>query len=414
MNIFSRITNWLGGNANTQREGSQQTVPSISAHEDAPVIGVDSALQVSTAWACVTLWVDIISSLPLKVYSSDANGNKTEERNTRLYQILHDRPNRRQVAMQFWAQMILNYILRGNAYARVIRDGHGEVVSLWPLSADQVEVIAADDGGLLYVYTFNSQQYIYHENDILHIYGMGNGTVGLSPLDYMRSSVNLAISAQNHTSKTFRKNARRPGVLMSDTVLTDDQRKAVKTNFGDIVTGTEKELYVLEAQFKFDPLGMSPADIQLLETRQHSVEDLARWFGVPSSLINNSLGDTSLGSSTREIIEAFYKTRLRPKLELFEQCIHEFVLTPKQRAQGISVEFTVDAFLRMNALDRAEVDAKEVQNGLATRNEKRAKSNREPKPGGDMLTAQSNLMPLEMLGQQTNQGGSVPPETVEQ
>jgi len=33
--------------------------------------------------------------------------------------------------------------------------------------------------------------------------------------------------------------------------------------------------------------------------------------------------------------------------------------------------------------------------------------------GGDMLTAQSNLMPLDKLGQQQSMG-SVPPEPVEQ
>lgn len=413
MTIFARFFRWLGGNANTQSKGSQQIQPGTSAHDDTPSIGVDGALQVSTVWACVTLLVDIISTLPLMVYETDGEGNRESAKGTILYRILHDRPNRIQTSIQFWAQMILNLVLRGNAYARIIRNNRGELVSLYPLSADQVETIVADDGSKMHAYYYDNATLIYEDRDILHIYGMGNGMVGLSALDYMRSSVGLAINAQNHTNKTYKKNARRPGILMSDNVLTKEQRDALKKNFGDIVSGTDKELYILEAQFKFDPLGMSPADIQLLETRQFAVQDLARWFGVPSVLINDNAETTSLGSSVYEIIQAFYKLRLRPKLELIEQCLQEKVLTPQQRSKGFVIEFNLDAFLRASASDRMEINAKAVQNGLRTRNECRAKDNLAPLEGGDILTAQSNLMPLDKLGTQINTG-SVPADPIQQ
>ena len=415
MSIFSRAWGWFGGgNANTQRKGSQITQPSVSAHEDSPYVGVDGALQVSTVWACVTLIVETISTLPLNVYKSDQNGNKElVDKTSRLYQVLHNRPNKRQVAIVFWSQMMLNRVLRGNSYARIIRDRNKEVVALWPLSADQMEVIITDSGSMIYAYTIDNETLIYTDKDILHIPGMGNGIVGMAPLDYMRSSVSLAISAQNHTTKTYRKNARRPGVLMSDQVLTPEQRVKIKENFGDIVSGKDKELYLLEAQFKFDPLGMSPADIQLLESRQFSVQDLARWFGVPSVLINDTSETTTLGSSAYEIIQAWYRLKVRPQLELIEQSIQENVLTPKQRSQGIEVEFDLDALRRASPKDRSEVNAKNVQNGLRTRNEARATDNLKPLPGGDVLTAQVNLAPLDMLGK-LKSTGSVPPETVEQ
>ncbi len=413
MNIFSRVYSWLGGNATTQKAGTQTGVPSSSAHDDTPVIGVDAALQVSTVWACVTLLVETVASLPMMVYRLGKDGTRNNETG-RIYTILHDSPNKRQTAQEFWEQMMLNFVLRGNAYARVVRDKKGEAVSLWPLAADQVEVIVADDGSLVYVYSYEQTAIAYAESDILHIRGMGNGVIGLSPLDHMRSSVGLAINAQNHTAKTFKKGARRPGVLMSDSILTADQRKAVKTNFGDIASGDANELYVLEAQFKFEPLGMSPADIQLLESRQFAVQDLARWFGVPSVLINDTGETTSLGSSVQQIVDGFHKLKLRPQLERIEQAIHRRVLTPSQRARGVVVEFNLDALLRASLKDRMEIYAKAVQNGIKTRNECRKRENDQPIDGGDTLTAQVNLMPVHLLGQQINQGGSVPPETVEQ
>ncbi len=415
MNAFTSFWSWATGNANAQQKGSQQTQPSSSAHEDAPNVGVDGALQVSTVWACVTLLVETISSLPLMVYETDNEGNRTPMRGERLFTVLHDSPNRRQTSQEFWEQMLLNFFLRGNAYARIMRDANGEVFALWPLSADQIEVVKADDGSIFYRYYINNETLIFLEGDILHIRGMGNGIVGMSRLDYMRSSVGLAISAQNHTTKTFRKNARRPGILMSNDVLTDPQRIALKKNFGDISSGTEKELYVLEAQFKFDPLGMSPADIQLLGTRQFAVQDLARWFGVPSVLINDTGETTALGSSVAQIIDGFHRLTLRPQLERIEQALSKRVLSARQRSMRVVIEFNLDALLRASLMDRMEIYAKGVQNGIYCRNEPRRRENLIPFEGGDIFTAQTNLTPVDQLGtQNTTERRAVPPKPIEQ
>lgn len=415
MSVYRKLYNWFGGNANTQAKGSQLTSPESSAHDDNPNVGVDGALQVSTVWACVTLLVENIASLPIFVYSTDGTGGREMLRESRTFSIFHRSPNARQTSQEFWEQMLLNYFLRGNAYARIRRDSiSGEVLSMHPLSADQIDVILADDGSLIYEYYREQGPFIYLESDILHIRGMGNGLVGLSPLDYMRSSVGLAIKAQNHTNKTFRKNARRPGILMSDNVLTKEQREALKKNFGDISTGGEKELYVLEANFKFDPLGMSPADIQLLESRQFAVQDLARWFGVPSVLINDTGETTSLGSSVKEIIDGFHKLKLRPIVGKIEKTIEKQVLTPKQRSQGLSIEFNLDALLRASLSERMELYSKGVQNGLKTRNECRKKENDPPLEGGDILTVQSNLLPIDKLGTVSPNNSSVPEDPIKQ
>ncbi len=414
MNYFKAAFNYLFGNAITQKVGRQDRTPSDSAYDENINISVDSSLQISTVWACVTLLVETISSLPLDVYLNNVKGSREKAYGTLPYALFHDSPNKRQTTLEFWEHMLLNFFLRGNCYAIIKRNARGEAVSLWPISSDQVDVFSLDDGTLIYVYTVNKKEVIYLERDILHIKGMGNGTVGMSPLDYMKSSLGLAISAQNHTVKTLKKDARRPGILMSDTVLTKDQRVSLKKRFNDIVTGGGQELYILEAALKFQPLGMSPSDIQLLETRKFAVQDLARWFGVPSVLINDTGETTSLGSSVQMIVDGFYKLKLRPQLSRIEKAINKRVFTPAQRAKGFIVEFNFDALLRASLIDRMEIGSKGVQNGLITRNEWRKKENKEEIEGGDILTAQSNLMPLDQLGQQVNSGGSVPVDTVRQ
>nr|MCU0966775.1 hypothetical protein [Burkholderiaceae bacterium] len=60
--------------------------------------------------------------------------------------------------------------------------------------------------------------------------------------------------------------------------------------------------------------------------------------------------------------------------------------------------------------------AKNVQNGLMTRNEVRQLENLQPDPSpmADALTVQSNLVPIDMLGEVAEETGSVPEEPVMQ
>jgi len=90
------------------------------------------------------------------------------------------------------------------------------------------------------------------------------------------------------------------------------------------------------------------------------------------------------------------------------------VLSPRERSL-YTVEFALEALLRASVEKRFEVYAKAVQNGLKTRNEIRQFENDPPLPGGDVLTAQLNLVPLEMLGKVNVKGlEDVPKEPVAQ
>jgi HK97 family phage portal protein len=304
--------------------------------------------------------------------------------------------------MEFWQFMTMNFILRGNAYARVVRNAAGEAIELLPLSSDQVEVEVDSTGKVIYKYSFEGKIIVYDERSILHWKDKGNGIYGMSRLDYMRSSVGVAISSQNHTEQGYRKSGRRPGVFMIDKLLTQEQREKIRKNYSGLVEGSDDDLLVLEAGAKFEPLSLSPADLQLLDTRKFAVEDIARWFGVSSVMINDTAKTTTWGTGITELIEGFYKFRLRPMLEGLEQAIERRVLTPGQR-EKYTVEFSLDAILRGSFRDRLEAASTAVNNGLMTRNEYRQLENLPPKDGGDILTVQLALTNLENLSANPNQ-----------
>lgn len=402
--LFQSLRRWFGNVGSTgQQEGIQYGEPFTKVYDINKDYGIDGALQVSAVWACVELLSDNIASLPLFVYEREpgADGHKNLARGTDLWKLLHDNPNRRNTPMEFWQFMTLNFILRGNAYARVVRNAAGEAIELLPLSSDQVEVEVDTTGKVVYKYSFEGKIIVYDERSILHWKDKGNGIYGMSRLDYMRSSVGVAISSQNHTEQGYRKSGRRPGVFMIDKLLTQEQREKIRKNYSGLVEGSDDDLLVLEAGAKFEPLSLSPADLQLLDTRKFAVEDIARWFGVSSVMINDTAKTTTWGTGITELIEGFYKFRLRPMLEGLEQAIERRVLTPGQR-EKYAVEFSLDAILRGSFRDRLEAASTAVNNGLMTRNEYRQLENLPPKDGGDILTVQLALTNLENLSANPN------------
>lgn len=398
--IVNTFFGWAGRALGLAR-GKQYAGPGQALVADGVKLSVDGALQLAAVWACVDRRAKVVASLPFFVYEG-TGGTRALARTSRLYQLLRDSPNSRMTPYEFWVAMMMNHDLRGNAYARVDRDTAGEALALWPMPADQVQPIVLDEGSLVYEYRLDGNIIILASENVLHLKDLGNGTTGLPRLDYMSATTTEAARAQAHATKTFANGGKPTGVLMTDSVLKPEQRERVRERFAEMAEGPMARLFVLEAQFKYQALTLSPEDIQLLETRKFSIEEICRWFDVPPVLVHHA-NVTTWGSGVEQIVDGWHKLSIMPLLVSIEQATRKRVLTAAQRSR-YTAEFSYDALLRASLKDRAAIYATQVQNGLKTRNECRQLENDTPLPGGDALTVQSNLLPIGMLGR--NLGGS--------
>lgn len=412
--FFVTIARWFGlGGALSNRIGQQNTGPSGAVVDDQLRGGSELALQISTVWRCVELMSKVISTLPLFTYVRLPNGQRDLDRGSPLYLLFHDSPNERMTASEFWAAMVINWLMRGNAYARLDRNDDGVVIGMWPMPADQVMPHVMDTGELVYLYQVGGEQFVFFERDVLHIKDPGNGLVGLSRVDFMGASLTEAVRAQAQATRTFKNGDKPAGLLFVDRVLSDEQRKTIRKNFKEISEGEQSRLFILEANMKYEAVSLTPNDVQLLSTRQFGVEELCRWFGVPPVLVGHS-NVTAWGTGIEQIIDGFYKLTVRPALVQIEQAIMKRVLTSVQRSK-YTIEFSLDALLRSSSKDRFALYAQGAQNGIVTRNECRQLENLPPMPGGDVLTAQVNLVPIQMLGRMPKPGvQDVPQDPVAQ
>lgn len=358
-------------------------------------VAPDNSLQVSTVWACADLISKTLSSMPMMVYES-INGVRTVSRHSALWYLFHEQPNALMSPYEFWRALLLDLVLHGNAYAIIDRNSSGEPVSLFPVSSEQTQVYMERENSEIvnvrYIYSFDGKEYLFSPERIWHLKGMGRGITGLASLYFMGATINEAIAMQENASNLYGNGSSAKGVLMVDRQLDASQRKKIAKKYANLQLYNESGLFILGADMKYQQVSMSPADSKLLESRAFNTQELCRWFGVPQVLIDGS------SDKVEEAMDLFYKTTIRPLAVNLEQGLRRQVLSRTQREKFIC-EFNLDAMLRASIDKRAEVYAKWVQNGLKTRNECRQLENDPPLEGGDGLTVQNNLVPIDRLGE---------------
>ncbi|WP_300875262.1 phage portal protein [uncultured Parasutterella sp.] len=391
--MFS-FTRWFTGGLLGDKRGIQSPYPMGATVPNLKNVGPNEALQISTVWACVDLITKTLASMPMQIF--ELKKNKREiSRDSNLWTLLHDSPNALMTPFEFYRALLLDLILRGNGYAVVDRNSSGEVVAMFPISADQVTVQTVEKSEnqieIVYQYELNGVPYRFAPERILHLKGMGKGLIGLSNLEFMRPNLDESIKMQENSALLFGNGSSAKGILTVDHNLDDTARKKLAKKYSGIQLYNESGLWILPADMRYQQVSLSPADTELLESRRFSVEEICRWFGVPEVLINGS------SDKVEEAMDLFYKTTIRPLAINIEQAVRKSIFTSAQR-EKYTCEFNLDAMLRASLSNRAEVYAKMVQNGLKTRNECRELENDAPLDGGDGLTVQNNLVPINQLG----------------
>lgn len=387
---------WFSGwfSASGDHAGWQDNFPQMPAIENAKNYPPDSALQLPVIWACVDLLARTMASLPLDVYIEDRFGTRERDDKCNLAYILQQSPNYGMTPYEFIHTMTMHWALRGNAYALIVRKTDKTVKALYPLNPDQMRVYLDDDGSLIYHYYNKKNEYVdYKPEQILHWKSMGNGVIGLAKLDFMKASVTESALAQTTAVDIFGKKGRLDGILTSESKLDNTQKIEIAKQFQRMRAG--EGIPVLPASMQFIQLNQTAAEAQLLETRKFSVEEICRWFGVPSALVNSDGG--APGSNLEQVTANFYKQTILPMCTSLEQAIMKRLPCPDERVNH-QVRFRLTFLNRASDQVRSQINAQAVQNGWKTRNEVRIEEGMAPLPDGDALTAQSNLQPLDMLG----------------
>ena len=370
-----------------------------------------SAMQMTAVYSCVRILAEAVAGLPLHFYRYKEDGSKEKATDHTLYKLLHDEPNPEMSSFVFRETLMTHLLLWGNAYAQIIRNGKGEIIALYPLMPNKMQVDRDDNGEIYYIYQRSTEEAktmeggtVYlKKTDVLHIPGLGfDGLVGYSPIAMAKNAIGLAIATEEYGAKFFANGAAPSGVLEHPGTIKDPSRvrEAWQSQFGG--SGNSGKVAVLEEGMKYTPISISPEQAQFLETRKFQINEIARIFRVPPHMVGD-LEKSSFSNIEQQSLE-FVKYTLDPWVIRWEQSLFRSLLS-KDEKDKYFFKFNVEGLLRGDYQSRMNGYAIARQNGWMSANDIRELENLDkipPEEGGDAYLINGNMLPLKDAGAYAN------------
>lgn len=352
----------------------------------------DYAMKLSAVYRAVNCISDSVAQLPLEIFRVDSNGYKMKDRKNNAFNVLNQKPNKRMTRYTFISLIIQSMLLKGNGYALIKRDASGEPVELIFLPYSYVSIIPPTNIFDPVKYQVLGVKGYVEPKDMLHFINYTNdGVIGISTLEHARNSLGLYHDNEKFAANFYAGGCALGGFIKSTTSLTPKQKQEIKEGFSNAFgrSGVSNGLAVLEGNLDYESITVNPADSQMLQTREFSIIDVARWFGVsPIKLMDLSKSSYSTVEATQL---AFLTDTIAPLLEKIE-LEFETKLFP---GGDIDVRFDVAQLLRADRQSLANYYSTMVQCGVMQINEVRRELDLPSVENGDTNFVPVNLQTIE-------------------
>ena len=380
-------------------------------------VGPDTAMRLSTVYACIKVLSETVSTLPCHLFKlSDDRATKSHAWGDALHSLVNRSPNDWQTSQEFWQQQMVNLCLRGNSYNYIVRAGSsGRVVAIHPLPVDAVSVNVYAQNRIEYSVTVGEKgeqrSEVFQPDEILHFKTMSmDGIRGVSPISYQGHLLGGSIEARNHANNVFANGSTPRGVLMVDGTLSDEAYANLKESWSSSHAGTQNanKVALLEAGVKFEPISMSPGDVQLIETRKMSREEICGMFRVPPHMVAD-LSRATFSNITEQSMD-FYRSAISPYLKTFESRMNFSFLGDSTR----EFKFDVSELIRGDFSGEVDAYKKLLEIGVMSPNEVRGRLDMNPRDGGDDFVSDSNTLTFGDEAEGTPDEPEQPEQTTEE
>lgn len=361
--------------------------------------------QNAIVYRCVNEIANGAAAIPFKVYQGDV-----ELEQHPLISLLQ-RPNPTQAGVEYFQALYSFMLLSGNSYA-LASAVNMVPTELYLLRPDRVEIEPSDTAvPKSYKYKLNNQVVAQYDADPLtgqsevkhfKFWNPLDDYLGLSPLMAAAVDLDQHNLIAKHNIGLLVNGARPSGAIVfkpkddmgNMTMLTDSQRQQVASDLESRFTGQKNagRPMLLEGDFDWKEMGMSPRDMDFLQNKHMAAKDIALCFGVPSQLIG--IPDSQTYANVQEARLALYEETIIPLAKRVESDLNEW-LAPSF-GDEINLRYDVDSIPAMTERRRRVYEnvVAAVREGIISRNEARERLGLEPISGGDEVFIAANLFPL--------------------
>src|SRR3990172_3775187 len=285
------------------------------------VVNPDTAMRISTVFACVRGISETLAHLPLKIFERLSDDTSREAKEHRWYRPLHAQPNGWQSSMEYREMGTAAMCLQGVHYARIVSRGDG-VPQLLPLTPGRVQVDQRKDLSLVYkYYDPNGQSVVLLQEEVLRVpFMVLDGIVPLSPIAAQREMLGGALAAMDYANRFYQND-------LTSSFSGEFQRSPV----------------ILEDGLKIHPLAMNHEDAQWIESRKFSREEILAIYRYPPHMAQNL--DRATNNNIEHQSLEFVIYTMGPWIVRWEQAMRRDLLREDEQDRFF-FEFNVMGLLR--------------------------------------------------------------------
>jgi HK97 family phage portal protein len=358
MSIFSIFSglfqNTIVGETNTE---IQRTVDYLNF----PNINFNLALgeTISSVYTSCKILSDDVGSFPLNLYQNDDDGSKEILKDDYRYSLLHFNPNNFTTSHTFFSALEYIRNVRGNAFARIVRNPDATVKSLeivaphkivnYKLVGDQLYYLFKEDD--------NAPEQWINASEFLHFRTLSiDGIWGVNPIEKLRLNLSTTYKAFTTIDRFYDNNATSPKALKT-TIPEGVNPKEWQNKVADF---TEKyggfknagKVISLPPFTELQDITLSFADAEFISTIRFNADQIAALYKVPPHLVGNF---ESSKFNNLELLQLNYKINtIRPILRMYRQELEFKLLTNEERINGLSIEFNSNAIVETDSKTRIE------------------------------------------------------------
>jgi HK97 family phage portal protein len=264
--------------------------------------------------------------------------------------------------------------------------------SLVPLNPDSVRYEQLDNGGWLWhVRRKGGQEVALLSRDVLYIPFMclDHPLEPVSPIQYQARVFGIAQAGEDYASKGFESGGSKRLALLKKQPFKDKTAKEFFIDSFEKAYSGNAKTALFEGEIDVKEIGMSAEDLQAIETRKFTVDDIAaRVFRIPPHMAG-SLDRATFSNITDQTL-SFVKYTMLPWVRRFESAFNDQLLgnDPEYYA-----EFTLEGLMRGDQASRYNAYHTAINDGWMSRNEVRALENLNPEEGLDEFLEPQNMRP---------------------
>src|SRR3990172_2836279 len=240
----------------------------------------------SWVFRAVRILAENIAKVPMQVFQR--RSSEWEEVEEHPIIDLFEKVNPIQTRYDLWELTVTYLELAGNSYWFKARDGLDVVRELWPLPPHLMKPVP-DTQTILkgYMFEYQGKKVSFEADEIVHLKYPNplSMWVGMGTLQAAAYAYDADLFMRKWNVNLFKNKAQVDGVLMTDQYLQAEDVDRLRAQWQQTYAGENnaRKTALLQAGVKYEAIGLTPAELDFLNSVNWTRNDILGIFGVPRS-----------------------------------------------------------------------------------------------------------------------------------